>query len=350
MLSGGMDSTTAAALCVPAIQSSGRGVAAYCWRFGCYPEADESVAIQATAKHLGVDVHWLCGDQHQPVLHPATWPLCPNTPQLNPFLPLNCAVYAAARSDGCDVLINGHLGDYLYPHRFHGLADAVHLRDLRQAGRELCGVIRRNGGAHWWRAPEIRDLIKRSLRMKRHPRAPAFLTRQAAEAFRDVPEWPPELHQVPHVPQWSELFGTISATETKAERYYAERAGVERRHPLRHWRIVSSVLALPSFLFFDGPSSKVLTRLAMVDRLPDQVLRSGANGNLNKLFLEGFFADDARILRELLADPFRLWPEFIRDEYVMGAVTAGRNSTAQQQRVLVAAAGIELWRRAVDQA
>ncbi len=348
MLSGGMDSTTAAALSVPAIHSSGRQVAAYCWRLVQYPEGDESAAIEAAARHIGIDIRWLLGDECYPLVNPTTWPLCPNLPQFNPFLRLNLAVYDAAHSDGCDVLINGHIGDYLYPLWAHNLADALALRNLRQAGQELRRIVRRDGAARGIRSPEIRDLIKRSLRIKIRPAPPRFLTEQAAERFGDTPPWPPELDLAPHPPQWTSLFGTISAMETKYERYFAERAGVERRHPLRHFRILSTVLQLPSFLFFDEQRSKTLTRSAMIGRLPDQICHTTGGGNLNALFLEGFFGEGERALRALLEGPGCLWPELIRRDYVTGALGEGRQSTAQQQRVLIATAGIELWRHAVE--
>ena len=326
MLSGGMDSTTAVALSVPAIHSSGRQVAAYCWRLVQYPEGDESARIEATARHIGIDVRWLSGDDCYPLVDPKTWPLCPNLPQLNPFLRLNLAVYDAARSDGCDVLINGHIGDYLYPLRAHVLADALALRDLRQTGQELRRLVRRDGPAHWRRSPEIRDLIKRTLRIKRRPAPPRYLTEQAAERFDDVCPWPPELDIAPHPPQWASLFGTTSAMETKYERYFAERAGVERRHPLRHIRILSTMLQLPSFLFFDEERSKTLTRSAMIGRLPDQICHATGGGNLNAQFLEGFFGEGERALLALLEGPGCLWPELIRRDYVTRALGEGRHS------------------------
>ncbi len=201
MLSGGMDSTTAAAFAVPAIRASGREVAAYCWRLDRFKEADESRAIAEVAAHIGVPVRWFQGDWLCPPLDPETWPVCPNLPQLNPFMRLNLAAYAAARSEGCDVLINGHLGDSLHPHRHQGLTDALQLRDWGRAREELRRLIRDEGPAGWLNAPEIRDLAKRLLRIRRRPAAPAYLAGPAAASFGRIADWPPEIARSPHPAQ-----------------------------------------------------------------------------------------------------------------------------------------------------
>lgn len=351
MLSGGMDSTTAVALAAPAIRSSGRGLKAYSWRLMRHPQGDEGARIEATARHMGIDVHWVPGDGCLPRVDPDTWPPCPNLPQLNPFLGLNLAVYEAARSDGCDVLINGHLGDSLYPHQAHVLADAIVLRDPRQAYRELARVLRREGPLRWAGAPEIRALVKRLPGLGWLPRRPPrCLTRAAAQWYGETAPWPPEKDQVPHPSRWVALFGTASAMELKYERYFCERAGVERRHPLRHWRILATLLGLPSFLFFDDDRAKLLTRQAMRGSLPDLICETTGGGDLNSLFLEGFFGEGRDALRALLEGPGCLWPELIRRDYLIGALALGRQASVQQQRVLVSCAGIELWRLALESA
>lgn len=348
MLSGGMDSTTAAAFSVPAIRASGRSVSAYCWRLERFEKADESKAIAEVAARTAVPVRWFDGDERYPSLDPQTWPLCPNLPQLNPFLHLNLAAYAAARSDGCDVLINGHLGDYLYPYRHECLTDALHLRDWGRARAEMRRLIRDEGPARWLSSPEIRGLVKRFLRIKRRPTAPPYLAAPAVASFGPIADWPPEIARSPHPAQLANLFGTTPAMETKYERYFAERAGVERRHPLRHARILACVLSLPSFLFLDDRTHKVLTRRAMAGRLPRRVVHGPPGGNLHPLFLHGFFGDDGRTCKALLSGSTPLWAEVFRRDYINEALEKGAETTPEQQRVLVAAAGIALWIHALE--
>jgi hypothetical protein len=348
MLSGGMDSTTAAAFAVPAIRAGGREVAAYCWRLERFKEADESRAIAEVAAHIGVPVRWFEGDGLCPSLDPENWPICPNLPWLNPFLHLNLAAYGAARAEGCDVLINGHLGDYLYPYRHQGLTDALQLRDWGRATGELRRLIRDQGPARWLISPEMRDLAKRSLRIKWRRAAPAYLAGPAVASFGRITDWPPEIARSPHPAQLANLFGTISAMESKGERYFADRSGVERRHPLRHAAILACVLSLPSYLFCDGRTYKRLTQKAMTGRLPRSVLHGPPGGRLNPLFLEGFFGDGGRLCKALLSGATPLWAEVFRRDYVDEALARGRETTAEQQRVLVAAVGIALWCRALD--
>jgi hypothetical protein len=346
MLSGGMDSTTAAAFAVPHIQASGRQVAAYCWRFAQIPEADESAAIQAVADHLDVRVNWFQGDHLYPVLDPDEWPVCPNVPQLNPFLKLNLNAYEAARAAGCDVLLNGHLGDYLYPHHFHGLADSLRLRHWRQAKQELMRLLRRYGVSCCWQSPDLRWAIKLLIKVPPRQVIPSFLAGSARNQFERVEFWPPEMVHAPHPPQWSSLFGTISAMELKYELYFSARAGVERRHPLRHKCILESVLALPSYLFF-GRLDKQLTRDAMVGGLPDQVVAGERGGDLNPLFLQGLWRTGKPTFKALLTDKQALWPEVICREYVLDALASAEHPDHQQQRVVNAVAGMELWWRAI---
>jgi len=347
MLSGGMDSTTVAAFGVPAIRASGRDVAAYCWRLDHFAEGDESPAIRDVASRVNVRVNWFSGDDLYPVLDPDSWPACPNLPQLNPFLGLNLAAYEAARSAGCDVVLNGHLGDYLYPHRHHGLADALRVGNWHQGSREWRELIRRFGPAGCWTSPDIRWFIKLFLKVRPRQIPPPYLAAPALRHFEKIEPWPPETEQAPHPAQWSNLFGTTSAMEMKYERYFASRAGIERRHPLRHQRILETVLALPGFLFFDPKRDKALTRDAMQGLLPDHVVHGVPGGNLSELFLHGVFRAGLPATRALLTHRGALWPEIVSRDYVNAALQAGPAAGAEQQRVLIAAAGMELWRHAI---
>ena len=344
MLSGGMDSTTAAAFAVPSIQASGRKVAAYCWRFAQLPEADESAAIQAVADHLGIQVHWFPGDPLYPILDPNEWPACPNLPQLNPFLKLNLQAYETARAAGCDVVLNGHFGDYLYPDDFHDLADSLRQGQWQRTKRELMRLLRRHGPWGFLQSPEFRWVVRLLIKVPARQTLPNFLAGSARSQFERFDPWPPGLAHTPHPPQWSNLFGTISAMEMKYEHYFAARAGVERRHPLRHHRILQSVLALPSFLFSD-PLDKQLTRDVMVGRLPDEIVQGQRGGDLNRLFLRGFWGVGKPTLEALLTIKPALWPEVIHSAYVFNALTGTDQPSYQQQRVVIAVAGMELWWR-----
>jgi hypothetical protein len=194
----------------------------------------------------------------------------------------------------------------------------------------------------------MRDLAKRALRISRRRAAPAYLAGPAVASFGRIADWPPEIAGSPHPAQLTNLFGTILAMETKGERYFADRAGVERRHPLRHAAILACVLSLPSYLFCDGRTYKRLTQEAMTGRLPRSVLHGPRGGHLNPLFLEGFFGDRGRACKALLSGATPLWAEVFRRDYVDEALARGREATPEQQRVLVWAAGIALWCRALE--
>jgi hypothetical protein len=70
-------------------------------------------------------------------------------------------------------------------------------------------------------------------------------------------------------------------------------------------------------------------------------------GNLSTLFLHGLFRAGLPETRALLSQPGALWPQVVNRDYVNAALQAGPAAGAEQQRVLLAAAGMELWRHAV---
>ena len=77
-------------------------------------------------------------------------------------------------------------------------------------------------------------------------------------------------------------------------------------------------------------------------------MHAAPGGHLHGLFMHGIFHVGLPATRALLSRPTAFWPEILSRDYVESALRAGPDADPEQQGVLIAAAGMELWRRAVD--
>ena len=88
----------------------------------------------------------------------------------------------------------------------------------------------------------------------------------------------------------------------------------------------------------------------MAGWLPDHVVGGERGGDLNTLFLQGLWGVGKPTLKALLTDKQALWPEVICRDYVLDALASAEHPDYQQQRVVNAVAGMELWWRAIKSA
>ena len=110
LMSGGLDSTSVAALAASQL-GSGQRLHTISWIFDELPQADERTFIQPMIDHHDLDATLIRGDELWPLRDRSSWPSNPNMPFESAYRPLGRAVFGALRAKGHSVLLTGEMGD-----------------------------------------------------------------------------------------------------------------------------------------------------------------------------------------------------------------------------------------------
>jgi asparagine synthase (glutamine-hydrolysing) len=304
LLSGGLDSSTVAALAGPATRG-------YALTFPTLPAVDESRWVQEIAGSLalaGRRMQLRGGSMLAGALSaPLEWEV-PLRPQ---NLPLFAALVIQAAQDGVQTLLDGEGGDLLFAAARELMADRL------RAGRpwEAVRLARRLPGAGQhppWR-PTARLVLDHGLRAALPAGAQAALTRLS------LPSWlsprartlvregydPGGWARAIGPRWWTRRVSALSyALEGIAVRDWARRraaaAGLIGRSPFFDVDLVELVLALAPELAYHPDRDRPLVREAMAGLLPDRVrLRSG-KAYFDDLFVQSLARDDLAAVRRLL--------------------------------------------------
>lgn len=271
MMSGGLDSTSIAALAADAVDDSGAGVRAFTARSSGLFREEEGRYAEITARALGIPVTWLDVDGYRAFERFGEDPLLGRPEPVDaPFLAAQVDQWVQAAGHA-RVLLTGFGGDAALretPSRLTRLAAGGHLlRAALEAVRyaRLHRRVPRPGVRTWLRrndpppAAVIPDWID-----------PAFVRRvdlrERMEAHRlaPLPAHPrrPEAVALLGGPLWPHLFATLDAGAT--------RLPLELRHPLFDVRLIRFLLSIPPVQWYND---KGLLRIGMRGRLPPAVLR-----------------------------------------------------------------------------
>lgn len=342
LLSSGLDSSSVLAMLLDA--RADRKVHAWTYGFDTLPESDEREALRPWVERLALDWQALAADAAYPLAPARDRLLDPSSPISNPYRELKDAVYAAAAERGVRVLLTGQFGDHLYPPEHLTVLDAAcsgaPARLLAELGYRAARSIR------LWRDPALRTAVRVGLR--RAPRAPApeGLVAGAKARLAAAEVFPPEARaRGERLGHWRTLLGLVAALDASRDGRYADRHGVETRHPLRSWGLVNLMLHCPAHWAHRAGVRKWLARQALIGILPEPLRTAAKHASLEPLFARGR-ADPLTRARvsALLAAPGALWPEFLVPAAVDRLLTASHLDQRGDVRwwVLVA---VELWRR-----
>lgn len=316
-LSGGMDSSTVAALARDGARHA--ELVAYSMTFPAHPDLDETRLIDAVARQLGIESVQMQVRGGSMVGRGleflATWEL----PTPIPNTVFMTELQRCASERGTTVMLDGEGGDELFE------ADPFLPASLLRAGRwlaawQLCRQVPGFGDD-----PAIRQVWRAFVQLGIRGAAPAGL-RRLRRAMRKVdglaPEWflPGcarnfrETHdqlawrRAGGPLWWTHLADVLTAGRERAWAfdYLRQTAGLSElddRHPLLDLGLVELVLELPPEYAYDRHLSRPLIRDAMRGLVPDGVrLRSGKTF-FTPLIYDSLFRDDLPLVRELLEAP-----------------------------------------------
>jgi asparagine synthase (glutamine-hydrolysing) len=315
LMSGGLDSSSIAALCAKATQGK---VYACSATFPDHPDADESELIEQLRAELalpGAIAEVRTGGLLASAMeHLAAWQM----PLLGwgDFWTLPLMRIAAA--EGVETMLDGDGGDELFGPRSYLLADRLRAghplealdlaRELPGGGphvprRQVAGVLRANAfaGALPYRLHEL----ARKPRARRE--APAWLGRRARRDLVESDD-PHSWKRLDGPRWWSHTaYGVARGIEEAGvfehQRRRAALAGLEARHPILDLDLVELALRQPPRDTFDRRFNRPLLRASMAGLLPDAVRRRPAKARFESLIADCLTGPDHAALRGVLMDP-----------------------------------------------
>lgn len=300
-LSGGMDSTTVAAL---ASELSEEPVAAYSMVFEAVGDAaltrDERGRIHDVAASHGLDLHEVVADDLGPRLEaPFYEPVALEGPAVNKLSGAFRALYERAADEGTRVLLTGEGGN-TFDGKQSGYVDLLRQGRVATAARSMLRDDTSNSRLLWFTLVKLAGLVG-----GRFPRERTFGPQSLlAEDFRERVEsteygWPayPQsrydllVTQDGHRSKFHSPFLDLLAFD----RRLALAVGVDVRHPLLDPRVVDFAYSLPQEFRMRGGRRKYLFRRWASPVLPDSVTGAGDGPTFDPLVTRGLAGERERV-------------------------------------------------------
>jgi asparagine synthase (glutamine-hydrolysing) len=335
LLSGGIDSTSVAALARRGLEQSGSRLTAYSATFPNQPQADESELISETCAHIGIPSVQMAVHGGSPLggalQFIRDW-LIPSVTANSFFWP---ALQERIRGDGCRLLLGGEGGDELFRLSPPLMADCL------RGGRPLAALrfARRVPGGDRQRLHTLARLCLREAAASTLPQAALRKLRLPRSRWTREPEWlRPELatlHRATANPlRWRELDGprwwafrahvlTVGREIVGVSdqiRRLEQRDGIRVHHPLLDLDVVELVLGLPPDLDYSPRFSRPVLRTAVQGLIPQRVRTRVGKSDFLPVLLAAVSAGDLLVARELLLAPNARIREFTQPELVRDRV------------------------------
>ncbi|MBN2117195.1 MAG: hypothetical protein JW730_11520 [Anaerolineales bacterium] len=244
------------------------------------PGSNEQEWILATSQKLNLDLTELQVDQF--------WPLkpsgpCENLPRITAYQEIWGITCLEARKQGARILITGAMGDQCFGSSICSYSDLLLNSRWIELGRQI---------RHEWvqgyyiRPPDWKTPLRRSLRpLKQYidnlllplkqmkPVSWLHPSQQAVyEQVRYANRRPFKIGLPARVMRWWQIIDPGSLQNILQFHKFAQRLGIEMRHPLWDHRILEFVLQLPAEQTYQSGTQKIVLRNAMRGILPDKVV------------------------------------------------------------------------------
>ncbi len=318
MLSGGMDSTTAAAMVAPEMTGPHR-IAAYSWTIPRYPDADEAPFIVATARHLGIDCMLFDGQAMVDGAPDVVWPVVPDTPVVNLYRSLICGSYAQAATAGCSVILNADSADRLYGEPGEWLLAACRDHAWGVIAWELCRLVLTGGPLALRRDRGVVRALRGLLRLPNQSLPSEWLTPYARGLLDQTMSLPTEIANSPWPKRAAVVLGFGYGQGISRETRFTYPFGLDRRDVFRDPDVVDFFLSIPSHWIHrpGAERTKFLVRHAMNGRLPEEVRRRPRGGVLSAIARDALHGRQAW-MESVLWRGERQWPRFVCEDWLRG--------------------------------
>ncbi len=321
MMSGGLDSTSVAALAATALARAtpSRRLSVVSYGFDELTELDERQWMAPMVARYDLDQTLVVADDAWPLSDFDAWQWQASGPDTGPFRPLNERLYAAARAKGHRVLLTGAASDILFVSGSASwLVDLVADGCWAEAAVELLRHVRRLGLRVVARSQSARRLAARLIgRLERTAEPPPWLTRYAAARLASCPDsgpWP----TTPRLPRevravWAALNQTNGIATGDGE----HRAGVDVRDPFADSELVSFMLSIPAYALYNEGASKLVLRKAMAHALPSALLTRPTRSDISPLFWRGVGPGGSPATTAFLERAEAFWGRYVRADVLL---------------------------------
>ena len=340
MMSGGLDSTSIAAVAAPALAEAGHPgrLRTYSYVFDELRECDERPYIDQVVARHGLDPVMLPGDDCWPLKDLATWPVNRNSPSSDIFARLPLLVYNAARDDRRRTLLSGMFGDHLFRGGREAALDRLREGQAVRAARMVLAHAR-NEGIRASLTPFLRQVPGLRGARRRLRRPPEWLTDEAAALWREARAEDPEawLPKAVRPQQALSLLGYDPVHGTPNAANLVSRFGLDLRYPYRDLRLLELMLRLPAHRLI----AKNVLRDAMLTTLPEPVRLRAAKTHFGPVLRRGLEDREAETANDILWRPHRRWSRWVREAWIR----AGSPRVREQRHIRVKwrCIAFELW-------
>ena len=322
LLSGGIDSSSVAAVSAAGLEPGRRPERAYTVTFPGHPEIDEgplTAAVAAAARLRATSLRLDSGSVLGGALpYIDAWETPPSSPNLFFLRPL----LSRARDDGIRVMLDGEGGDAVFWHA------PVLLADRLRSGRVVSA---------WSLAGRLPEY---------------GVARTARGRLRELRHWGRMPNGNGDIPaSWNFLVDGIIGPGSRllhdVSRRHAAMLGLEARHPLLDLDVVELALRLPPELAFDRRYNRPLLRHAMEGLVPDEVRLRPYKSRFDPVFVAAI-ENDRRAIDRLLHAPTAELHAFVNPSNLNEVVQARPgDATGERERAttLWTFALLECWLR-----
>ncbi len=352
-LSGGLDSTSLAALAAPMLPSTiGQArLPSFSYAFDELESCDERVYIRPVAERYGLDPTWVFGDDCWAFKDLAAWPLTQDFVITDVFAELPASVQEAAGSAGIRALMAGYYGDVLMSGQYYWALDMVRHGRLGSLGRTAWA----NRDTIKWRdtlfeyglrrliPPEVAQAYRQI-----RPRQAATFAPGIHEALLERTDLANRLSPAPWPrrtpPAFRQRYNDLlfsGFSYAPATRYQYNRHGMEVLEPYFDRRLAEFVLAVPAYVLGWPGNDRRLHREAMAGLLPEEVRLRSRRTTFVPLLRKGLTMEREKI-RRLMANPLVVERGYIRGDWLQ-AQLATEYDPSPGWSLLLRSICLELW-------
>jgi len=352
-LSGGLDSTTLAALAAPRLPAATGQTQfkSFSYAFDDYPSCDEREYIRPLVEQYGLDPTWVFCDDLWSLKDLSRWPTTPDYVLSDAFAWFPAAVRAAAAEAGVRGLLAGYFGDTLMSGQQYWALD------LALGGR--FGLLARTARENWsefnWRSSFLEFGLRRlippgaaNLYRRIRPRQATAVAPGIHEALLARTDLATRLSPAPALgkarPGFRQRYGSLTGSnfsQSVVVRHQYNRSGMELLEPYYDRRLVEYVLSVPAYVLGRPGDHRRLHRQATIGLLPEKVRTRPRRTSFVPLVEKGM-AMEIGMLRRLMTDPLVVERSYIRDDWLRAQLAKTYEMT-DAWTFLFRAIFLELW-------
>lgn len=357
-LSGGLDSSTLAALTARLLPETGlqRRLKSFSYAFDELASCDERVFIRPVVDRYDIDATYVPGDELWTFRDMAEWPATPDYIMADPYIRLPLAAMAAASRAGVRLLMGGYFGDVLMTGQHYWALDML------RGGK--FGLLARTMGDNprgfYWRQSLVEYGLRRFIPPGLARRYRQVRPRRAVVAVPGIhddliartdllerlsPPTPPAALGAPGLWQRAQaMMGSAFSQGFPTTRYLYNRHGLELALPYYDRRLIEYVLAIPAYILGRPGGERRLHREAMRDLLPDEVRLRARPTSFLPLMMKGLNDRERETKRAIMTGAQVVERGYIRADWWAAQVEREYDLSADSYALWLGLS-LELWLR-----